>query len=533
MMHLLPICFLLAQPASYDLVISGGHVLDGAGNPWFQADLGITGDSIAAIGNLSGVTARQTIDAHGLTVAPGFIDIHSHGRRGIFLVPTAANYLSEGVTTFIEGPDGSSALPLPPFFEKLQATRVSVNVGSFVGHGTIRGEVLGLVNRQAGPQELERMRALARQAMLDGAFGLSTGLFYVPGNFASTEEVIEIAKVVGRMGGIHQSHMRDEGEHIADSVRETIRIGEEGHLPTQVTHHKVMGLANWGKSTETLKLVEDARARGVDVTIDQYPYTASSTGLAALLPQWSLEGGQKAVLERLHAPEARARIKRQIVINLREGRGGGDAKNVTVAGCGFDKSMAGKSLADLTRMRGRPVTFEEAAETAMDMQAQGGCSMIYHAIGEEDVDRIMRSPYTMIASDGDIPVFGEAAPHPRSYGTFARVLGVYVREKHTLTLQDAVRRMSGMPAQRLGIQDRGLLRVGMKADIVVFDPATVADRSEFDKPHQYSIGFRDVIVNGTPVLRNGVVTGARPGVVLYGPAHAITPAPPQQEKATR
>ena len=521
---LLPV-ILAAQDAPYDLIVSGGHVVDGAANPWFRADIAIRGDRIAAMGDLKNATARQRIDAQGLTVAPGFIDVHSHGRRGIFLVPTAENYLREGVTTIIEGPDGSSPLPLPPFFSKLQQTGISINVGSFVGHGTIREQVVGLVNRDATAPELDRMRSLAEQAMKDGAFGLSTGLFYVPGNFAKTAEVIELAKVVGALGGIHQSHMRDEGDHIEDSVRETIRIGEEGHLPTQITHHKVIGKANWGQSAATLRLVEEARARGVDVTVDQYPYTASSTGLAALLPQWALEGGQKATVERLQAPDARARIKQQIVANLRDGRGGGDAGNVTVANCAFDGKLAGKSLAVITRESGKEPTFDNAAETAMDMQRRGGCSMIYHAIAEEDVARIMKAPYTMIASDGDIPVFGQASPHPRSYGTFARVLGVYVRQQHILTLEDAVHKMTGLPAQRLGISDRGLLRVGMKADLVVFDPSSVSDRSTFEKPHQYSAGFEDVLVNGRPVLLHGVVTAARPGQVLYGPAKRELPPP--------
>lgn len=331
---------------------------------------------------------------------------------------------------------------------------------------------MGLVNRKSTPEEVDKMKALARQAMLDGAVGLSTGLFYVPGNYANTEEVIEIAKVVGAMGGFHQSHMRDETDHIEESVRETIRIGEEGHLPTQITHHKVIGSANWGKSVETLKLVEEARERGV--TIDQYPYTASSTGIAALLPQWSLEGGNEAVVERLHAPGARAKIKTEIEHNIRDGRGGGDPKNVVIVNCSFDPSLAGKSLSDITKARGVDVNVDAAAETAMSLQEKGGCSAVYHAIDEADIERIMRSPYTMIASDGYIPLFGQQAPHPRSYGTFARVLGVYVRERKTITLQDAIHRMSGMPAERLGFGDRGLLRPGMKADIVVFDPATVS-----------------------------------------------------------
>ena len=501
----------------FDVLITHGRIVDGTGNPWFYGDVGIRGDSIAAIGKLDGATARETLDARGKVVAPGFIDIHSHGRRGIFDVPTAENYLREGVTTFIEGPDGSSPIPLAPFFAKLSATPISVNVASFVGHGAIRTEVMGLVNRKSTPQEMEKMKDIARQAMLDGAVGLSTGLFYVPGNYADTGEVIEIAKVVGALGGFHESHMRDETDHILDSVRETIRIGEEGGLPTQVTHHKVIGKANWGQSVATLKLVEEARARGVDVTIDQYPYTASSTGIAALFPQWSQAGGRTALIERLDAPASRDKIRNEIIGNIREGRGGGDPKNIVIVSCPFDAALAGKSLADLTMARGVAVTIESAADTAIALQRKGACSAVYHAIGEEDIERIMRSPYTMVASDGDIPLFGKAAPHPRSYGTFARVLGVYVRERHVLTLEEAVRKMSGMPAARLKFGDRGILRPGMKADVVVFDAATVADKSTFDQPHQYSVGFEDVLVNGKLVVKAGKVTAERPGRVLYGP----------------
>ncbi len=511
---------LLLHAQSCDLLIANGKIFDGAGNPWFAGDIAISGDTITAIGHLDKLTCTTRVDAAGMAVAPGFIDIHSHGRRGIFSVPTAENYLREGVTTFIEGPDGNSPVPLAPFLQKLSQTPISVNIASFVGHGSLRTAVMGLVNRQATTEELEKMKALAAEAMRDGAVGLSTGLFYVPGNYANTEEVIEIAKVVGAMGGFHESHMRDETDHIEDSVRETIRIGEEGHLPTQITHHKVIGTSNWGKSAATLLLVDQARARGVDVTIDQYPYTASSTGIAALFPQWSLEGGNKSVVERLHATDARAKIKVEIVHNIRDGRGGGDPKNIVIVNCSFDPALAGKSLADITRARGVEPTIENAAETAMALQEKGGCSAVYHAIDEADIERIMRSPYTMIASDGDIPVFGKEAPHPRSYGTFARVLGVYVRERKILTLQDAIRRMSSMPAQRLSFPDRGLLRPGMKADIVVFDPATVADKATFENPHQYSIGFQHVIVNGKLVLHDGKVTTERPGRVLFGPSYA-------------
>ena len=513
-------CTVLSAQASYDILITGGRIADGSGNPSFVGDVAIEGDRIAAIGTLGSRSAKLRLDGRGLIVAPGFVDTHSHGRRGILQVPSAENLIREGVTTIIEGPDGSSPVPIRPFLDKVSATRFSVNFGLMVGQGSIREAVMGLANRPATPDEIARMRELARQAMLDGAFGLSTGLFYVPGNFSTTEEVIELAKVVGPMGGLHTSHMRDEAANVLDSVRETIRIGEEGGLPTQLTHHKIIGKTNWGRSTDTLRLVEEARARGVDVTVDQYPYTASSTGLAALLPQWSLEGGRKATIERLDAPDSRVRIKTEIVRRILDDRGGGDPKNVVLASCDFDRTLAGKNLAEVTAARGVPVTAESAAYTAMDLVKRGSCSAIYHSMDEQDLERILRFPFTMIASDGGIPVFGEAAPHPRNYGTFARVLARYVRERKAITLEDAVRKMSSLPAGRFRIYDRGLIRPGMKADLAVFDLDRVVDKAEFARPHQYAEGFRHVLVNGKLVLQDGSMTSERPGRVLYGPAAA-------------
>ncbi len=509
------LCIASAPAADFDVLIRGGRLVDGAGNPWRYADVGIRGDTIAAVGPLDGKTAARVIEAKGLIVAPGFIDIHNHGRGGIFTTPSAENFIRQGVTTLIEGNDGSSPLPLAAFMTKLEAAKPGVNMGFFVGHGSVRQEVLDLAKRTTTPEELERMKALVDQAMRDGAFGISTGLFYVPGNFAPTEEVIELAKVVGRYHGMHISHMRDEAADIVKSVAETIRIGEEGGIPTQVSHHKVIGAANWGLAEKTVAMVEDARTRGVDVTMDQYPYIASSTGSAALFPQWALEGGRKALLERLQAPETRARIKTVIASKIQYDRGGGDAANVQFASCGFDKSLSGKTLADATAARGVSITFENAAETAMDIQAKGGCSCVYKAISEKDVERIMRSPYAMIASDGGISTPGSAdVPHPRNYGTFARVLGVYVRERKVLTLETAIWKMSGFPAARLRLNDRGLLVEGRKADVVVFDEKMVIDKADFGNPHQYSVGFRDVLVNGEPVLRDGRMTGSRPGRVL-------------------
>jgi dihydroorotase/N-acyl-D-amino-acid deacylase len=503
----------------YDLVIENGKIFDGSGNSWFTGDLAVRGDSIAAVGRLGPHTAKLKLDARGLAVTPGFVDTHSHARRGILDTPAAENCIRQGVTTLIEGPDGGSPIPLRPFLQKLASMRLGVNFGLLTGHGSIRSAVMRTENRKATPDEILKMKALARQAMEDGALGMSTGLFYVPGNYAPTEEVIELAKVVGQLGGLHTSHMRDEAASVLESVLETIRIGEEGGLPTQVTHHKIIGKSNWGRSVETLRAVEEARARGVDVTIDQYPYTASSTGTGALFPQWSQAGGAKALIERLDAPEQRTRIKAEIVNRIVTDRGGGDPKNIQLASCPFDKTLAGKNLAEVTAARGMEPTPENAAEVAIDLQRRGGCSAIYHAIAEEDVERILRSPHTMVASDGGIPAFGVDVPHPRIYGTFARVLGRYVRDRKVIPIEEAIRKMSSFPAARFRLMDRGLLRAGMKADIAVFDPAKVQDRADFLKPHQYAEGFVHVLVNGRLALRDGKMTGDLPGRVLYGPAY--------------
>jgi dihydroorotase/N-acyl-D-amino-acid deacylase len=509
-----------AQVSSgYDLVFRGGRVVDGTGSPWCRADVAVKGDTIAVVAPHIESGAARVVDATGLVISPGFIDIHTHARRGIFTVPTADNYTRQGVTTIYEGPDGSSPLPIKDFLDRVAATRISPNFGTFVGQGSAREAVIGPVDRKATPAEIERMRELVRQGMRDGAVGLSTGLFYVPGIFTPTEEVIELAKAAGAMGGIHVSHIRNEATGVLDSVRETIAIGEQGGLPTQVTHHKIIGAQNWGGSVETLKLIEAARARGVDATIDQYPYTASATSLSALLPPWALEGGRSAVVQRLQDPAQRAKIKATIVDNIKFDRGGGDPKNISISSCTWDPSLAGRNLAEITRQRGQEPTAENAAETALFIVEKGGAQGIFHAIDEKDLERIIACPLTMIASDGEVPVFGQASPHPRSYGTFARVLAVYVHDKAVLTLEDAVRKMTSLPAWRLGLQDRGILRQGMKADLALFDPAAVRDKATYDKPHQYAEGFRMVVVNGQVIYENGAMTPARPGRILYGPAH--------------
>lgn len=507
---------LTAQDQQYDLLLKNGRIVDGSGNAWYRGDVAIRGDTIVHVSPSIAGSAKRVIDVGGQVIAPGFIDIHTHARRGIFEVPTADNYVRQGVTTLIEGPDGSSPVPLAPFFTRLETLPKSVNIGSFIGQGSVRAAVIGDVNRKPTSAELDQMRALVEQGMRDGAFGLSSGLFYVPGTFTETDEVVELAKVAARFGGIYISHMRDEASGVVTSVKETIAIGERGGLPTQVTHHKIIGKTNWGKSAITLRLIDEARARGVDASIDQYPYTASSTSISsALLPAWALEGGRDEILKRLREPATRERIKKETIRLIREERGGGDPRNVVLARCEWDESLAGKNLADVARLRKLAPTIPNAAEVALWIVEQGGCQGIFHAISEADLERILRHPATMIGSDGEVPTFGVASPHPRSYGTFARVLAVYVRERGVISLEDAVRKMTSFPAQRLGLADRGLLRPGMKADVTVFDPAKVRDLATFEKPHQYAVGFSFVIVNGEVVFESGAMTPARPGKVLY------------------
>ena len=515
----IPVLIQAQGTAPYDLIIRNARIVDGTASPWYRGEIAVRGDTIALIAPRIEAQASRAIDARGLVVAPGFIDIHTHARRGIFEVPTADNYVRQGVTTLIEGPDGGSPVPLAPFLAKVQATRTTPNFAMFIGQGSVRSEVMGEVDRPATRDELDRMRALVTQGMEDGALGLSSGLFYVPGAFTPTEEVIELARVAGRMGGIYISHMRDEAKGLMDSVRETLAIGEKGGLPTQITHHKVVGKKYWGGSVETLRMVDQARARGVDATIDQYPYTASATSIgAALLPAWAQEGGREATLKRLKDPATRAKIKAESVAIIRDERGGGDPKNVSVSACQFDPKLAGQNLAQITQGRGLAVTLDNAADTAMWIVEQGGCGGIFHAIGEEDLQRILVHPATMIASDGEVAIFGRNVPHPRSYGTFVRVLGLYVREKKLLPVEVAVQKMSALPAQRLGLSDRGVLRTGLKADIAIFDPDTVRDTATFEKPHSYAEGVIAVIVNGQVVFEDGKMTAARPGRVLYGPS---------------
>jgi len=506
-------------PSQYDVVIRNGRIIDGSGNPWYEADVGIVADRIVRIGNLSAAQADRVVDATGLIVAPGFIDPHTHAMGGIFDVPTAESSLLQGVTTLTEGNDGSSPYPIDAHYREIAALGISPNWSVFIGQGTIREQVIGTEDRAATPAELQRMKTMVAEAMKQGALGISTGLFYVPGSFTPTEEIVELSRVAAQYNGIYISHMREEAAQLLDSVAETIQIGELANIPVQMTHHKVIGAGNWGASVDSLRMVDEARARGVDITIDQYPYTASQTGITALIPQWAQEGGDEQMIARIDSPETRPVLKAAIVEKILFDRGGGDSKNVFISRNTWDRSMEGKNLAQLSEERGMEPTPENAAEVVFDIVKGGGATAVYHAIDSADVDRIMRHPTTAIGSDGPLGVFGVGAPHPRQYGTFARVLGYYVRERGVLSLEEAVRKMSSMTAQRLSIRDRGLLVEGYFADLAIFDADEIGDKATFEEPHQYAVGMKYVLVNGELVVENGRHTGRRPGRILYGPGY--------------
>ncbi len=504
---------------AYTVIISGGRIYDGTGQPAVQADVGLVGDRLVAFGDLSSFDAELRLDVDGLAVVPGFIDIHSHAAgntvrgSGLYRYPDAENYLRQGVTTAIVGQDGTSAYPIDEFLNAMAERPAAINLGTMVGHGTVRAMAMGNSDREPTSAERDRMKAMVEAAMQDGAFGLSSGLEYTPGAYAETEELIDLARVVEPFDGIYISHIRNEGGQLLESVAETIRIGEESGVAPQITHHKVVGNGRWGQSEASLELLEEARDRGVNAMSDVYPYTASSTGINILFPSWSKEGSRADRLERLRDPEKRIYIRNDIIEHIETERGG-DPSTIFIANCSWNRALNGKSLAQILEEDGKPPTVVQAAELAMELEENGGCMGVFHSMSEDDVTRIMAHPTTMIASDGGVPGFGHGAPHPRNYGTFARVLARYVRDMDVLAVSEAVHKMAGMPAQRLGLADRGVLRAGALADIAVLDLESVQDHATFEEPHQYATGVKHVFVAGIPVLLDGALTGNRPGRVL-------------------
>lgn len=509
-----------APPVAYDTVILGGTIYSGANQLPIEADIAINGQRIAAIGELGNWTAETEIDASGLAVMPGFIDIHSHAFRndpeegGILRWPDAENLIRQGVTLVVGGNDGASPVPLEPSFAQIAALPPAVNFASFVGHGSVREAVVGEADRPPTSEELDAMRGLVVEAMEQGAFGLSSGLIYAPGRFADTDEVVALAEATAPYQGMYISHMREEGLGLIDSVNETIAVGERAGIPTQLTHHKVVGYPMWGSSEETLRLVDEAIERGVDVSIDQYPYTASSTNLQILFPGWSLDGGREALLARAADPDQRTRLRQDIARNIEVDRGGNDPANVVLAGCPHDPALNGMNLSQILVQQGRERTNNNAAELLIELVEAGNCSAVFHAMVEEDVLRIMQHDNTMIASDGGVEAPSDRAVHPRNYGTFARFLNHYTQDMNVMPMHTAVHKITQMPADRLHVNDRGRLSEGAFADIAILDLNQVRETTTFAEPHQYAEGAVHVLVNGEPVLLNGEMTGARPGQIV-------------------
>ena len=506
------------EPA-FDLLITNARVVDGSGNPWFRSDVGIKDGRIARLGRINPADARQTIDARGQIVAPGFIDVHTHV-ESIYSLPAAENFIRMGVTTLVTGNCGGSTVNVAQFLGRIKEKPLAVNIATLIAHGSVRREAMGLDDRAPTPEEMKKMEALVEQGMKDGAVGLSTGLIYVPGTYAKTDEITNLARVAARYGGIYATHMRNEGERVADAIRESIQIGEQAGLPVEISHFKISSRKLWGQTPMTLGLVREARARGLMVTVDQYAYTASSTSLDSRLPGWLRAGGLDVARKRLADQATRERVVNEMKEGLKRS-GFKDFSYAMVASYEPDRSFNGKSISEITKQVRGKKDIRNQIEQIIAMYEAGGAGMVYHGMNEDDVQRIMREPFTMIASDSGVRQQDESVPHPRGYGNNVRVLGRYVRELQIISLEDAIRKMTSLPAQTFGFRDRGMVREGFAADLTIFDDKTVADRATFDKPHQYPVGISYVIVNGELVFANEQMTGGRPGMALRGLGHAM------------
>lgn len=510
----------------FDLLILGGRAIDGSSNPWFYADIGVCGEKISEVGRLRGSSASKVIDATGKVVAPGFIDVHSHSDIYLIANPLAEPKTRQGVTTEVLGQDGLSVAPLTAesggelrrylagllgdypaswtwrsvgeYLEQLEEARPSVNAATYVGHGSVRAAVMGFERRAPSSEELEEMKELVARSMREGAFGLSTGLIYPPSCYADIEEIAALCKVAAGLGGYYVTHLRNEADALLEAVEEAFEIGRRSGAPVHISHHKAAGRRNWGRVRDSLAMIDRARDEGMDVTCDQYPYVAGSTMLSSILPSWAHEGGTERMLHRLRDPDARSRMKAEMEF---------DPQSIMVTYCRHRKQFEGKRLAKIAEEAGK-----DPAEAALDLllEEEAAVSMAVFNMSEDDVEMVMRHPAVMVGTDGLLA----GRPHPRAYGTYPRILGRYVREQGVLRLEEAIRKMTSLPAQRLGLRDRGLLRKGYFADIVIFDPETVLDRATFEDPLQYPVGVESVIVNGEVTVENGAPTGVRSGIVL-------------------
>ena len=511
-----PLLLVLAQaptpPPRYDIAIIGGRLIDGSGAPARRADLAIVGGRIDRIGTIPARLARETVDATNLIVAPGFIDVHTHA-DDIAQHPEAENFVRMGVTTIVAGNCGGSALDVGEALTAIERAGASVNFATFIGHNTVRRAVMGTANRPPTLPELTKMRSLVWRAMADGAVGFSSGLQYVPGTYAAMPELIELARVAGNAGGIYASHMRNEGTALEAAIEETIRVGEASGCRIQVSHLKVDSPIRWGASEQALALIEAARKRGLAIAADQYAYTAASSTLGIRFPSWALEGGPEQIAQRLNDGPTWEKIKNEMRGLLAE-RGLSDLSFAVVAAYRADPSLNGLSMKEVARRLTGSESADGQFESARHMMLNGGASMVYHFMSDADVDRIIRHPLVGIASDSGVLTPGDGSPHPRGYGNTVRVLGEYVRTRKVLSLEEAVRKMTSLPAEHFRFARRGRLEAGYAADVVVFDPQTVRDTATFERPHAFAAGVPHVLVNGTFVVRDGKQTSAKPGQVL-------------------
>lgn len=513
-----------------DLLIVGARVVDGTGAPWIVQDVAIDDGRIVAMGKSLDVAAASIIDADNRILAPGFIDVHTHveasrSRDGLEGQQRADNFLLDGVTTIVTGNCGGSEIDIAGYRARLDA--LGINVATLIGHNSVRRQVMGNDDRAPTDEELAEMKALVEQAMRDGAVGLSTGLLYVPGTYATTEEVVALARVAAERGGVYATHMREQGARLHDSIDEAVRIGSEAGMPVQISHFKIKGRTRWGTIGNAIGRVDTYRRQGVDVVIDAYPYERASTNLGVNLPRWAVSGSVDDIASRINDPGTRERIVGEMKSMLEDG-GYPDYSFATVAQYVPNPEWNGLTISEINLAVGRDATIDDEIETILEMMLEGGkagvsqgASMVYHYMSVDDVDTIFGYPNAAVASDGGVVTFGRGKPHPRSYGTNARVLADFVRERGVLSLEDGIRRMTSLPARTFGFHDRGIIRPGFVADLVLFDPARVQDHATFADPHRYSEGFDVVIVNGVPVVADGQLTDARPGRFLSGNAGAM------------